>query len=304
MKQVITSCTAVFFSLMIAGCNVATPNATPTVEVLISDTPTLVVTPSATASATPSTTPTEAIVEVPVQVASPLPSQAPDSMGATLEVPPTVSEEPFYRYTIQEGETLGYILRLQPWGYPPFDAAIIQAVVSLNDNMTNPDFLPPPGSELLIPKRTPTPIPEGIDLTLTAAAGRGESLCGNSVCVPGQEFGNHEVQEGETLVGIMELYDTTLEVLSQQNPNLGWFGCDFTNPSGGPNCNPNIRIGDNISVPLPTRTPVPTTTPSGNETATPTPTYLPARTFFPPQGALASGRGRITMGECRHFAGK
>ncbi|MDQ7025526.1 MAG: LysM domain-containing protein, partial [Anaerolineae bacterium] len=106
----------------------------------------------------------------------------------------------------------------------------------------------------------------------------------------GQEFGNHEVQEGDTLVGIMELYDTTLEVLSQQNRNLGWFGCDFTNPSGGPNCSPNIRIGDNISVPLPTRTPVPTTTPSGNETATPTPTYLPARTFFPPQGALASGR--------------
>jgi hypothetical protein len=291
MKQLILKNALVLVCSMLAACNIATPpNVTPTAEILISDTPTLAVSPSLSPSPSPSLTATDAVVEVPVLIASPLPSQPPDSVGPTLDVPPTPTEEPFYRYTIQEGETLGYILQLQPWGYPPFDPAIIQAVDEINDNIIDPNFLPPPGSEILIPKRTPTPIPEGIEITLTASAVRSETLCGISVCIIGQEFGAHEVQPGETIIGIMELYDTTLEVLSQQNPNLGWFGCDFTNPSGGPNCSPNIRIGDQINVPLPTRTPVPTTTPSGNETATPTPTHPPARTFYPPQGALASGR--------------
>ena len=74
------------------------------------------------------------------------------------------------------------------------------------------------------------------------------------------------------------------------NPNLGWGGCDFTNPSGGPSCSPNLRIGECVTVPLPTGTPIPTGTPSGNETATPTPTHEAARLIFPPQGALASQR--------------
>jgi hypothetical protein len=291
MKQWILKIALLILGSVLAACNIATPpNVTPTAEILISDTPTLAVTPSPSPSATLPVTPTDAVVEVPVQIASPLPSQPPDSIGPTLDVPPTNTEEPFYRYTINEGETLGYILQLQPWGYPPFDPAIISAVDEINDNIIDPNFLPPPGSEILIPKRTPTPIPEGIEMTETAAASRGSSISGGLEFVAGQEFGTHQVQEGETILGIMELYDTTLEVLSQQNPNLGWFGCDFTNPSGGPNCSPNIRIGAQINVPLPTRTPIPTTTPSGNETATPTPTHPPARTFYPPQGALASGR--------------
>jgi hypothetical protein len=290
MKRLITGCALVSLGLIVAACNMNNPNVSPTAEILISDTPTLAVSPSATASATPSVTATQAIVEVPVLVASPIPSQPPDSVGPTLEVPPTVSEEPFYRYTIGEQETLGYILQLQPWGYPPYDPAIIRAVVELNDNITNADILPPPGSEILIPKRTPTPIPEGIELTEAAANQRGESIAGGQVFAPGQQFGCYEVQEGDTLVGIMERFDTTLEVLSQQNPNLGWFGCDFTNPSGGPSCSPNITLGQCVTVPFPTSTPVPTTTPSGNETATPTPTHPPARTFYPPQGAIAPGR--------------
>lgn len=290
MKQLILNIALVILCSVLAACNIATPNATPTVEILISDTPTLAVSPSPTPSSTPSMTATQSIVEVPVLIATPLPTQPPDSVGPTLDVPPTNTEEPFYRYTIGENETLGYILQLQPWGYPPFDPAIIRAVDELNDNIIDPNFLPPPGSEILIPKRTPTPIPEGIELTETAAASRGESISGGQVFVPGQLFGCYEVQEGDTVVGIMEQYNTTLEVLSQQNPNLGWFGCDFTNPSGGPSCSPNISVGQCITVPFPTSTPVPTTTPSGNETATQTPTYPPARTFYPPPGALASGR--------------
>ena len=267
-----------------------TPNVTPTAEILISDTPTLAVSPSATASATASVTATHAVVEVPVMIASPIPSQPPDSVGPTLEVPPTVSEEPFYRYTIGEGETLGYILQLQPWGYPPFDPAIIRAVVELNDNMTNADILPPPGSEILIPKRTPTPIPEGIASTEAAATIRGETICGDSVCAIGQVFGCYVVEEGDSIIGIANSHNTTLEVVSQLNQNLNWQGCDFTNFSGGPNCSPNIVVGQCVTVPFPTNTPVPTGTPSGNETATPTPTHPPARTFYPPQGALARER--------------
>lgn len=287
MNRLVSSAMLFILSLILAACNLNAPNVTPTAAILLTDTPTQATLPSPTPSLTPLATPTETVVEVPVQVASPLPTRAPDSVGPTLDVPPTMTDEPYYHYTIGEGETLGYILRLQPWGYPPFDPAIIQAVVNLNDNLVNPDFLPPPGSEILIPKRTPTPIPVGIELTETVAALREVDSDG---FVPGQQFGCYEVQEGDTLVGVMELYDTTLEILSQQNPNLNWSGCVFTNPSGGPSCSPNISVGQCIDVPLPTSTPVPSATPSGNETATPTPTYQPARAFFPPQGALASGR--------------
>jgi hypothetical protein len=288
MNRLLTGGVALLMVMMIAACNISTPDITPTAEILISDTPTPETSPSATSSPTPSVTATEAVVEVPVQIASPLPTQAPDSVGPVPDVPPTATTGPCVE-TVQSGDTLTIILFRQPCGNTVSND-LIRAVVAFNTNITNADILPPVGSEILIPLPTITPTPVNFEITQTAAARQDVEIDAGMQLVPGQEFGCYTVVEGDTLVGIMDLYDTTLEVLSQRNPNLGWFGCDFTNPSGGPSCNPNIRIGECINVPLPTSTPVPTTTPSGNETATPIPTYPPARTFFPPQGALASGR--------------
>jgi hypothetical protein len=274
---------------ILTACNLNAPppelelDASPALR--LSDTPTQSVsrTPSPMVLPSPSATRPQ-VVDVPILIASPLPTE-PDAMPTVL-VTPTETPGP-YVHIVQSGETLGYIMQLQPWGYPAFDEDVINAILQAN-GIASPDSISV-GQELLIPRRTPTPIPEGLELTQAAAAERGETIIGDQAFVQGQEFGEHVVEEGETLVGIMETYNTTLEVLSQQNPNLNWLGCDFTNPSGGERCNPTIFLGQPIRVPLPTRTPVPTNTPSGNETATPTPTYPPARTFFPPNGVIASG---------------
>jgi hypothetical protein len=270
---------------VLAACNIALPQMTPTPEILISETPEPELTLPPTASLTPSLTPTEETSFVPVVIASPIPQITDQSV---TEVTAT-STPGACTVTVQEGDTLTSILLRESCGNQ-VNPGLIDAVVRANDNLVNADILPPPGSTLLIPNPTATAIPPGMDLTATAGAAIGVQIIGDQAFMQGQEFGCHTVERNETIIGIMELYDTTLEVLSQQNQPLNWLGCDFTNPSGGQNCNPTIREGQCINVPLPTRTPVPTATPSGNETATPTPTFEPVRTFFPPQGSIATGR--------------
>lgn len=272
--------------ILLAACNINTPiEVTPTVEVLMTDTPTpdITLTPSPTPDFTP--TLTQAVIMLtPVQIAT-QPPVAPENQPT---VPPQLPTEGPYVHVIKEGETLGYILQLQPWGYPPFDPAIIQTVLAINPDMRSADILPPPGTELLIPRRTPTPVPVGLEMTQTVVARMGLETIGNGLAVPpGTTFGCHDVEEGDTIVGIADIYNTSLEMLSALNQNLNWAGCNFTQFSGGPSCNPLISIGQCINVPLPTPTPVPTATPSGNETATPTPTFAPARPVYPPEGAVA-----------------
>jgi hypothetical protein len=262
---------------------------TPTVEAIISPTPTETLSPSSTPTETsaPSLTPSvTAIIATspPVMIAT-VPS-VPTIAQPTVPAAPTETPAP-YTYIIQANDTLGYILQLQPWGYPPFDPSVIAEVVRLN-GLRSADFLPPPGSELLIPRRTPTPIPQGIELTLAADATLGVGTRIGSVALPqGAQPGCHIVQEGQTIVGIADIYNTTLEIISQLNQNLNWTGCRFDQYSGGPNCRPLIRLNDCINVPLPTSTPVPSPTPSGSETPTPTPTFAAPRLIFPPDGAIA-----------------
>ncbi|MCA9914505.1 MAG: LysM peptidoglycan-binding domain-containing protein, partial [Anaerolineae bacterium] len=272
--------------LLLAACNLNAPEITPTPEILISDTPTL--SPSPTVSATPTRTPTQEQVEVPVVISTPVPTE-PDLVPEANTPKPTPST---CEVSVQEGDTLTIMLFREPCGNQ-ITQGLIDAVVALNDNLANADILPAIGSVLIVPRPTATPVPAGIEMTQTAGAESGVTIIGGQAFVGNPDFGCHTVEEGETIAGIAEQYRTTLEVLSQQNPNLNWLGCDFTNPSGGPNCGPGIRVDQCINVPLPTSTPVPTNTPSGNETATPTPTYAPVRAFFPPEGALASGRIQV-----------
>src|SRR5690606_14751707 len=99
----------------------------------------------------------------------------------------------------------------------------------------------------------------------------------------------HTVRSGETIVGIADQFETTLAILDQLNPELLFLNCDFSNPSGGPECNVPLSVDQVIKVPAPTPTPTLSPTPSGSETPTPTPTYAAPLMIFPPDGAIAQG---------------
>jgi hypothetical protein len=254
---------------VLAGCNFAPVpqgGASPTVEVVSSPSPS-----SAEPSQTPSITP------------SPLPQTAtPTFTPLPPSETPTPSETPGpYEHTIQEGETLGYIIQL--YGYTDF--SVIDEIVRMNENIPNADTLPGAGAVILIPRQTATPTPESEQLTEIAQAGTPTAI---SVTLAVQTaIIQHIVVEGETIVGIAQQYATTLEVLSQLNPEIPFFGCDFSIASGGPDCNPPLQVGQAVNVPAPTPTPTLSPTPSGSETPTPTPTYPAPIVVSPPQGGSA-----------------
>lgn len=276
---------AVLLVFMLTACNIAVPDVTPTPEILISETAAPDNQATLTPSLTPSITTTLAVNDVPVVVASPIPTE--DDFNLVVDVTETPTQGPC-EVTILDGEALtGALLRV-PCGNE-VNFGLIDAVVAFNENITNPDFVSP-GLTFFVPLPTPTPIPEGANMTETAAAEQGISVFSGSRFPENQQFDCYTVQEGDTIVEIADAFNTTLEILSPLNPNLNWAGCDFTNPSGGPNCNPGIGIDQCVTVPLPTSTPIPTQTPSGRETATPTPTQESARVISPPEGALASQR--------------
>jgi hypothetical protein len=257
-------------ALALSGCNLnLNPGgATPTVQAIITTEtpePTLTLPPSATLPAQP-------------QITSATPSPTPPPPSET----PTPSDTPGpYEHIMAQNETLGYIVQL--YGYTDLSVGvggIIDQVVALNDNIPNADILPGAGSLILIPRQTATPTPANVE---TAAAGAGPvvTLPANSSII------QYVVQDGDNLLGIIEDYRITLEIISQMNPDLNIFGCDLSNPSGGPNCIVPLRVGQAINVPAPTPTPTLSPTPSGSETPTLTPTFTPPIAVFPPEGAIA-----------------
>lgn len=268
------------FILILAACNVGiSGEVTPTAEQL-----TPIASPNLfTATPTPSptletATPTESII-IETPTASP-------TAGPPTETPtPTETLGPWI-YTIKEEDTLGYIIQLEPFNYD-YGLDIINEIVRLN-NLPSADILPPVGSQILIPRPTATNIPENFDVTATLNASLGLTQLGDVTIASGTSFACHNVEEGETLVGIALEYRTTLEILSQLNRDLNWAGCAFNQPGGGPNCNPTIRAGQCINVPQPTPVPTSTPTPSGSETPTPTPTYIQPIIVYPSQNTVIS----------------
>lgn len=276
--------------ILLAACNIDQPNnPTPTVEILISATATATRTPTPEASLTPTFTASPQInMQTPIVIVSAAPNNVPNIPTAPVTVAPLETPTP-WTYIIKEGDTLAGILAIQPWGYNGFDSAIQRAVVQLN-NMISPDIIPPPGTELLIPQVTWTPIPEGVELTQAAMGSIGCSGTAGTLCVPeGTVFDCYTTEAGDTMIEISINYSASFELLSNLNRNLNWGGCNFTNPTGGPNCNPPIGIDQCIMVPLPTGTPVPTSTLTGSETPTATPTRAAARLIYPADGAIMSG---------------
>jgi LysM repeat protein len=257
-------------ALAFVGCTLSTPQqeVTPTFPVTFTSTP-----PTSTATLTPSLTPT-ALEIAQVQLESPT---ATYTAGSPTETPtPTPTLGP-YEYTIQPGDQLIAIVR--DFGYRTLD--ILDDVVALND-MVSADILPPPGTVLLIPRQTATPVPLGVEQTVQARATIGVNAEG----LPDYPVDCHTVRAGETMIGIALDYNMTLEQLDILNPDIPFFGCDFDEVGGGPGCNPPIVENQCVYVFLPTPTPTLSPTPSGSETPTATPTYVAPIVSYPAEGAL------------------
>ncbi|MCA0452987.1 MAG: LysM domain-containing protein [Chloroflexi bacterium] len=262
--------------LAMAACSSAPQGGvTPTVEAIVST-----ATPEATLTLTPSLT----LVDQPVeQVAVSSSTPTPTAEPPTLTPLPSPTSGP-YEYTIQAGDTLGYIVGT--FGYQDLSigpGSIIDEVVRLNDSIQSADILPGPGTVILVPRQTATPTPENVE---TAVAVEATSAASVPNIPEFETLDEYIVQPDDTIVAIAQLYNTTLGVLFSLNPDLdGIFSCDPQIPSGGPNCNVNINVGQIIQVPAPTPTPTLSPTPSGNETATPTPTLPAPVVIFPPENA-------------------
>lgn len=269
---------AAALALVLAACNVSlpNPNASPTPEPIISPTSEQ---PTATESGTPEARPTRTAPPPPI-LETPTPSPTPGPPTETFTPTPTLGP---IEHTMRQNETLGYIIQL--YGYT--DLSVIDQIVAMNPNIPNADRLPGEGAVILIPRPTATATPEGWTPSPTPL---------NALDTLPQEttITEHTVRPGETIVGIAGQYETTLAILDQLNPELQFFNCDFTNRSGGPDCNVPLSVDQVVKVPAPTPTPTLSPTPSGDETATPTPTYTAPMLVFPPEGAIAQG-GTINL---------
>lgn len=268
---------------VLTGCNFDTQSSTPTPEVIpVSPMPTMPQNTPQAGVPTPDLSSPE-VAQVAVYTASPTPSPMPTMTPLPTETPG------HWEYVVQPGDSLGYIIQLEPFNYDNYD--VLREIVRINDNMNSPDDLPAPGNIILIPRPTATPTLDNTSAGIATETRRIDTrtLPENTV------FGCHQVKAGETLISIVEQYGgLTLELLSQLNRDIDFRGCDFESPGGGPNCNPLIREGQCINVPFPTPTPTLSPTPSGEETLTPTPTLAAPMLLYPPQDSIAPP-GIITL---------
>lgn len=271
MHKQIAAIVVLLASTLFAGCELALPRGGPTPTILQEVVPTETTTE-------PSTTPAITLSPIP-QLESPSPTFTPGLPTQTFTPSPTPGPQ---EYVIEAGDTLLYIIQQDPFNYT--DTNVIAEILRLNPSITSADRLPPPGSTILIPLPTPSNTPEGYELTLTAHPIT-PTLEGNAAPIA-----QHTIGEGETILGVAGEYNTTLVILATLNPDIGFFGCDFNNPSGGPDCTVPLQVGQQINVPMPTPTPTLSPTFSGSETATITPTYSPPSMIFPAQDANASAR--------------
>ncbi len=259
-------------ALLLTGCELSQiPQSTPTaeIELLVTPSPTVEIMPTPSATLT-------------------IPPQLEQTSTPTLGTPlPTSTDtptpDPYATYIIQPNDQLIAIIQKPPFFYRNLD--VIEEIVRINPNVESADRLPGPGSSILIPLPTGTPTPEGFALTASAQPNAPQ------VGVPSNaEIIQVSVQEGETIIGIAQRNATTLSIMATLNPQLGFYNCDFANPSGGPDCNVPLSVGEAVNVPALTPTPTLSPTISGSETPTLTPTYGAPMLVYPPQDAIAPPR--------------
>lgn len=285
MRRIVCKLSFIGIVLGLSSCGGAPQGGvTPTLEMIFAS-----LTPMPTNTVSATVTLTQAPIEQ-VAVSSSTPTATPAPPTETYTPSPTAGP---YEYTVQDKDTLGFII--QQFGYTDFGTApgsIIDQVVRLNDSIQSADILPGPGTVILIPRQTSTPTPENLETAVSVQA----TSVANSPNIP--EFSSvnqYVVQPDDTIVGIAQNINTTLGVLFALNPDLpGIFSCNPEIPSGGPDCNVTLKVGQSITVPAPTPTPTLSPTPSGNETATATATFIAPVAIFPPDGASA-GAGVFSL---------
>lgn len=259
-------------AFILTGCNFNVDEITPTVEGLEENVNPLPEVEETTPSPSPSLTPAQVVLASSTPTGSPLPPTQ------TPTFTPTVGP---YEHTVQEGENLVGIAGQYRYN----ELSIIDEILELNGLPSASNIRP--GQVIRIPRQTATPTPEGYEATQAYLDERGittiEDLAAAAITTC------HTVQEGETIIEIAELYDTSVALLSQLNPEMDFRTCDFSTRSGGPGCRPPLQQGMCVNVPLPTPTVTPTFTPSGSETPTLTPTSAPPIPLNPPQGGVVTG---------------
>lgn len=258
------------------GCNISQPRIGPSPtnesEVIVT------VAPQPQATATPvSPTAISTASAVVALTASPIHTPA-----ATIVAESPTATLPYIEYLVGEGETLFYILQLPQHGYG-YEPNVAATVVALNANIPNADSVRG-GITIRIPRPTLTPTPPGAQATQELLASIGADDSSGVVLASGATVGCHIVEAGDAIIGVAVQNNTTLEILHGLNRDLNWFGCNFTLPSGGENCAPNLSIGQCVRVPLPTPLPTKFPSPTGRETATPTATKLAPRLIYPLDG--------------------
>lgn len=257
--------------LFLAACELSpAPQATPTAETIA--------TPSATVFS-----PTDTLAPMPTVATAQIATEPPSPTALPTEtLTPSPTFNPYATWVIRQDDTLLYIIQQPPFNYRT--DLVIAEILRINPNLLSPNQLPPPGSSLLIPLPTPTATPIDFELTAASQPNAAQSVAGVGMVMQA------EILEGITILGIAAQFNTNLPILATLNPQLFFLNCDFNNPSGGPDCNVPLRVGDSVNVPAPTPTLTLSPTFSGLETATPTPTYGAPALVFPPSDATAPGR--------------
>jgi len=106
----------------------------------------------------------------------------------------------------------------------------------------------------------------------------------------------HTVVTGDTIMGIAYQYDTSVELLSQINPETPFMQCDYGERYGGPNCSVMLYEGQRIRVPVAVPTITPTPSPAvRTETPTPTPTFNAPYLVTPDDGAHFDADQMVTL---------
>ena len=162
-----------------------------------------------------------------------------------------------------------------------------------------PDATAESAAEVATPTKTPVPSPTGTPITLSlsgfTAGAQPATIAASPTATPTIFIAEYRVQAGDTLISIALSANTDVGVLATLNPQIDWSTCNFSNPGGGPGCNPPLRENQQLSVPAPTYTPTLSPTPSGSETPTPTPTPMAPVLLSPADGEVFSAGQTVTL---------
>ncbi len=271
-------------------------------------------------SALPAPTPTAPVTAPALAIATNTLPPAPQ-MATVTPPPPTATPTPTQgpcTHVVKSGDDLISIA----WecGHRSLDVLLL--ILATND-LPSADALQV-GQEIVVPWPTATIDPNAasenssandLNVDTSVAAGSNAAAIQN---IPGLELASaptqgpptspptptllpgvmwHTVQHDETAASIAYEFNTTLESLSQLNPEITFSQCDFGKVTGGDACSVIIYEGQQMRVPAPTPTPTLSPTLSGSETPTPslTPTFNAPSAISPADRALFGSSELITL---------